>query len=174
MTDNEKEKKRWPEEKSDFRSPWVWGIGTLFLLFMSVEVYMVITAIAAKPDLVTNDYYERGQSFTERSKLKSETIQKLGWEMNFTVGEIIVDEPARLSLSITSKGDAIDVGEVFLFVYRPSNAKKDFKRQMEKATEGNYQAELTFDEPGYWDVIAVARRDGKEADVARRIYVKSD
>ncbi len=165
---------RWPEETSDFRSPWVWGMGALFVLFLGVEFTMITIALNAKPDLVTADFYERGQSFTERSKMRSATIEKLGWKMDLTFGEIRKDEPALFSLSITSKG-AAEVGEnVVLFAYRPSNAKKDFQMRMGETAEGDYQAELIFSEPGYWDIIVVARKDGKEADLAKRIYVKSN
>ena len=43
------------------------GVGNrrAVLLFVTVQVYMVTIAISVKPDLVTKDYYERGQSFTK-------------------------------------------------------------------------------------------------------------
>ena len=177
MTQSDKEKSgrgRWPEETSAIKSPWVWGIGGLFLLFVTVQVYMVSIAVSVKPDLVTKDYYERGQSFTERSKLKSDEKKALSWKMALLFGEIKKEKPALFTLSITSKSGAEDADEVLLFVYRPSNAKKDFQRAMVKTVEGSYEAMLTFSEAGNWDIIAVAKKDGKEMDLAERIFVKNN
>ena len=45
---------------------------------------------------------------------------------------------------------------------------------MVKTTEGSYRAKLTFSEAGPWDVIAVAKLNGREADLAERIFVQID
>ena len=177
MTGTDKEKNetgRWPEETNALKSPFVWGIGALFLLFVTVEIYMVTIAISVKPDLVTKDYYERGQSFTERSKQKREGEKALGWKLDLSFDEIKKDKPALFTLSITSTKGAEEADEALVFAYRPSNAKKDFQKVMIATAKGSYEAKLTFGEAGYWDIIAVAQKNGREIDLAVRIFIKND
>jgi len=168
-----KDDNNWPEKDSAFKSPWLRGIIALITLFFSVNIYMAWTAFSTKPNLVTPDYYKRGQSFTERTKVKNRTKEILNWDISLAHEEIIKGKPSLFTLSITTEGNSIHPSEATFFAYRPSDSKKDFKVTMNHDSDGNSTANVTFSEQGYWDLIIVITNNDYETDYAQRIFVKS-
>lgn len=168
--DNEK---NWPERNSALKSPWLRGLVLLMTIFFSVNIYMVWTAFNSKPNLVTPDYYKRGQSFTERTKIRKKTKELLDWKVSLTHPDIIMGILCQIKLSVTVKGDSISPEKVTLFAYRPSDAEKDFQTDMNITPDGDYTASITFTEQGYWDLVIVMVHEDLETDHAQRIFVKS-
>jgi len=169
----ENENNNWPEKDSAFKSPWLRGIIALIAIFFSVNIYMAWTAFSTKPNLVTPDYYKRGQSFTERTKVKNRTKAILNWEINLAHEEIVKGKPSLFTLSITAEENIIRPIEVTFLAYRPSDSKKDFKVSMNSDSDGYSTANVTFTEQGYWDLIIVITHNDYETDYAQRIFVKS-
>jgi len=165
--------RNWPENESAWKSPWLRGIIAFMALFVSVNIFMVWTAFSTKPNLVTEDYYKRGQSFTERTKLKNKGKALHDWKFNLTYPEITMGTPALFQLSISHQQNTITPDIVNLFAYRPADSNKDFKVIMNANPDGGHSANITFTEQGYWDVIVVVEQEGYETDYAERIRVKS-
>ena len=75
-------------------------------------------------------------------------------------------------------GASANPEKVTLFVYRPSNSKIDFNVPMTLSTDtlfnGKpvYQATVTFEAKGKWDLLASINIDGVEVNYANNIFVK--
>ncbi|MCW8930247.1 MAG: FixH family protein [Gammaproteobacteria bacterium] len=155
-----------------YKSPWVIGWLLLVLVVLAVNSFMIIQSINDFPGLVVEDFYERGQDYEENMLKKLENNEK--WTTEFQISEIHLNKPANISFVITdSMGKPAPVEKVTLFAYRPSNAKKDFSVPMNLSDEKKtYQANVTFEIKGKWDLLASLVIEGVEVNYAKTIFVK--
>ena len=96
------------------------------------------------------------------------------WKTQFKVNDIHVNRNTVIGFTITDQqGKPAAVETMTLFAYRPSNARKDFSVAMRPAEDKIfYQASVTFDSKGKWDLLASAVIDGTEVNYAKTIFVK--
>ena len=158
--------------QSWYKSPLLLAWLFLVLTAMAGTIYMVIQANSGFPGLVVDDFYERGQDYEENIHKKFENNEK--WTTEFQTDEIYLNKATVISISITDNAGIPAKPEgVTLFAYRPSNSKKDFSVPMKlSADKRTYQANMTFDVKGKWDLLASIKIEGVEVNYAKNIFVK--
>ncbi|MBI4665431.1 MAG: FixH family protein [Nitrospinae bacterium] len=157
------------------KSPWIWGFAGFIALALAVNLLAVYFAVSSSPGLVTKDYYERGQSFTERAKLSFVMRQKLGWRLDITPAPgASVGKRTEFTLNVTGvDGTNATVDSASFSAYRPSDATADFSTPMVKQADGSFRADVEFPLDGVWDIIITASQGDNQADTARRVIIKS-
>jgi nitrogen fixation protein FixH len=156
-----------------YKSPWLLGWLFLVLMAMAGTINMVIQANQGFPGLVVDDFYERSQDYEENIVSKIENNER--WKTAFTLQEIKLDTPSQIKFTITDKqGQAAKVDKITLFAYRPADAKQDFSVPMAliKDSKDRYQADITFNRKGKWDLLASVIIAGIEVNYAQKIFVK--
>jgi len=134
-----------------------------------------ITVISARHDLyVEPDYYAKAIDWdTQREML--ETADRLGWVIDITPAEPVQDSVGFRQLNITlldANGDPMDRALVELECYHPAHAADRNKKVMLGQGDGNYQAEVVMDTPGYWNVHLAIQYQGMSAMVMREIEIR--
>ena len=155
-----------------WKSPWVIAWIALVIAVLGVNFTMVYLAVATNPGLVVEDFYERGQHY-ERNMFSKEAGD-LGWDLRADFPE---DIRAGVSTSIhffpvDRAGQPVTPDSVELFIYRPSDATRDFKVDMTEEGPGRYVANLSFPLIGVWDSLVAVRSGDDEYHVGQRIEVK--
>lgn len=155
-----------------YKSPWVVGWLLLVLIVLSVNAYMIYQSVDEYPGLVVDDYYERGQDYEER--IVDKLAQNEKWQTEFILQELFHNKATSITIIIRDKaGKPAPVEKLTLFAYRPADARQDFSVPMILSEDKTrYQAELTFNRKGYWDLLASAIIEGVEVNYAKRIFVK--
>ncbi len=163
-----------PEKLPAWKSPWFWTIIALVAIVLGVNILMAFFAVKSNPGLVSKDYYERGKSFANRTKIEFTQQNKLGWKMKLTTPEkISTGEPALFRLTIKGKDEAPVIAQsATLFSYRPSNSSKDFSVPMVHDGDGVYSARISFPLKGTWDIIAEIQKGETRQNLAQRIMVE--
>ncbi len=159
------------EKKQWYKSPWVIGWLLLLATVLGVNIFMIIQSITKFPGLVVDDFYQRGQNYEKNIHKKLKNNEH--WKTQFKYSKIYLNRPATIQFSITDQqGNKARVEHIKLYLYRPSNAKKDFSMPMSAADKDNtYQASVTFDRKGKWDILASVVIDGTEVNYGESIYV---
>lgn len=167
-TEKSTEKKNW------YKSPWVIGWLILLASVLAVNIYMIIQSMNQFPGLVVDDFYQRGQNYEENihKKLKNNNL----WKTSFDYGQIHLSQPTNIRFKITDKqGNKANIEKITLYLYRPSNSKKDFSQAMVATKEDNvWQTTVNFDSKGKWDILASVFVDGKEANYGESIFVNDE
>jgi len=155
-----------------WKSPWVIAWIALVVTVLGVNFAMVYLAVTSNPGLVVEDYYERGRSY-ERS-LSSRSAHNPGWLLRADIPqEIIAGEPIAIRFFLEDKaGQPVTPKDVELFVYRPSDATRDFSVRMAEEGPGRYVADLSFPLVGVWDTLVAARNGDDEYHVGQRIEAR--
>lgn len=160
------------ENSQALRNPWVLGLLAFLVVFLSANAVFIYLAFSDRPNLVVDNYYERGKEY--QKKLDMQTNQdELGWTGNLMLpGNTRVNQQGVYEAQIMGKNArAVELDSVKLFAYRPSDMDKDFSAEMQSVGSGRYQAELTFEYPGNWDIIVEAKQGEDEYLITRRIYI---
>lgn len=155
-----------------WKSPWVVAWIALVLSVLGVNGVMVYLAIATNPGLVAEDFYDRGQNY-ERTMLSKEA-RNPGWTLRADIpGEIVagVSSPIRFLL-VDKAGQPVTPESVQLFVYRPSDATRDFSVAMTEEGPGRYLANVSFPLIGAWDTLVAAQHGEDEYHVGQRVNVR--
>ena len=154
------------------KSPWVIAWLGLVVVVLAVNAVMVYLAIATNPGLVVEDYYERGRNM-ERTMF-SKDARDPGWVLSTDIPqEINAGELTKIRFFLVDKaGQPVTPDAVDLYVYRPSDAKRDFSVVMTEEAPGRYMAEVFFPLVGIWDTLVAARNGEDEHHIAKRIEVK--
>ena len=154
------------------KNPWVLGFLGFVLTFLSANAVFIYLAFKAPPNLVVEDFYERGERYEETQK-RIEQEKALGWK-----GVIVTPKSSRVNQKQTyqvflqgKNSVALTLDSVKLNAYRPSDASADFSVDMTKTGLGVYSADLSFSLPGIWDVIIVAEKEGQEFLVTKRVSI---
>lgn len=149
------------DKQSAWRSPWVIAWIGILVVFVLVSGYRIYLAVQTNPGLVDADYYQRGQDY-ERNRLKK-MARDPGWLMKLEAPlKVDVGKPARFHFRVTDKhGEPVTPDAVTFYVYRPSDAKKDFSQPMQAVGSGEYEADVTFPLLGLWDIL-VSVQNGED------------
>lgn len=147
-----------------------WPIAAALIVFVTVvvNITMVYFAIKSSTGLVTENYYERGQSFSTRSDMKffesnfSDRLKMIRPEKIF-VGQTF---DARLVLEEGSCASAL------FSAFRPADAKYDFEFELLSDDARSCVGSVVFPLKGFWDIIVDARdSDGAVFRLSESIYV---
>lgn len=158
--------------KEALKNPWVLGMLLFLVTFVTANGIFIYLAFESPPSLVVEDFYERGENYLETHKLV-EKQKALGW-----TGIIMAPENTRINqhqlyevLLQGKHSKALILDSVVLHAYRPSDAKADFSVEMQKSKPGMYDADVSFNLPGIWDVIIVATQGQDEFLVTKRFNI---
>lgn len=160
------------QNKSALRNPWMLGIIGFLTVVISVNSFFIYQAFKQPPNLVVDNFYERGKVYQQRKAALKEERQ-LGW-----TGLIIAPPSSRVnqlqSYEVLIQGEnstRVDLDSVTFFAYRPSDMRADFVIEMSEVSAGRYTAEIAFNLPGNWDLIVEANRGEDEFLITRRVYI---
>jgi nitrogen fixation protein FixH len=144
---------------------------SLVVIVLGVNITMVVLAIATNPGLVRDDYYERGRD-VERT-IQSRLAAGPAWTIRIdTPEDVRAEEAAKVRFAAVDKvGQPVVVDEVTYYVYRPSDAERDFSLPMRPVGPGLFEGEVTFPLPGIWDTLVAVRHGDAEETFAQRISV---
>lgn len=154
------------------KNPWVLGMLLFLVVFLSANAVFIYLAFQSPPNLVVKDFYERGKSY-DMTRQRIDEIKALGWS-----GVLMVPTNSRVNqvqtyeALIQGKNSAgLELDSVTLYAYRPSDARADFSSAMIKTSTGVYQADISFNLPGIWDLIVEAKQGEHEFLVSRRVTI---
>lgn len=155
-----------------WKSPWVRASIGLVITVLAVNGVMVYLAVTTNPGLVVEDYYERGQSY-ERT-LFSKEARDPGWVLSADIPQdISAGVRTRIRFVLVDKaGQPVTPDGVELFIYRPSDATRDFSVTMTEEAPGRYLAEVSFPLIGVWDTLVAAHNGDDEYHIGKRIEVR--
>jgi len=155
-----------------WKSPWVIAWITLVLAVLGVNGVMVFFAVATNPGLVVVDYYERGQHYEHT--ISSKSARDPGWVLRADIPQdISAGETTPIRFFLVDKaGQPVIPESVELFVYRPSDATRDFSVSMAAEGPGRYVADVSFPLVGVWDTLVAARNGDDEYHIGQRIEVR--
>ncbi|HEC72947.1 MAG TPA: hypothetical protein ENI26_01090 [Methylophaga aminisulfidivorans] len=160
------------ENKQAMRNPWVLGMLLFLVVFLTANAIFIYLAFSSPPNLVVEDFYEKGQAYQQSHERMMEE-KALGWS-----GVLLVPSTSRVNQQqqyeaiITGKNSAgLMLDTVTLYAFRPSDAKEDFKVVMQPSGSGSYIADVSFDLPGSWDLIIEAKRGDDEYNITRRLRI---
>ncbi|MDO7597987.1 MAG: FixH family protein [Pseudomonadota bacterium] len=158
--------------KEALKNPWVLGMLLFLVTFVTANAIFIYLAFQSAPQLVVEDFYERGEQYVETQKL-IEKQKALGW-----TGVIMAPKTTRVNqhqlyeVLIQGKHSAaLILDSVILHAYRPSDARADFSVEMQTSKPGMYGADVSFNLPGIWDVIIVAKQGEHEFMVTKRFTI---
>jgi len=156
--------------KEDFKNPWFLGILGLVATALAATIWMAMIAGETSPGLVSEDYYEKGSNYFNKTPEQQQGPQ---WRLN-----LMAPAKPKLNLSqtwrlyvVTDSGKPATEAEVRLYAYRPSDAKADFSVVMPQRDVGSFMANISFPLPGTWDLIAQVQSGDKTFDLVQRIFV---
>lgn len=158
--------------KQALRNPWVLGIILFVLTFVSANAIFIYLAFKSPPNLVVEDFYERGKRYEDTQK-RIEQEKSLGWTGLLMVpSKTRVNQQQNFDVLIQGKNAAaLNLDSVTIHAYRPSDARADFSVDMKAKSVGSYTAEMAFTLPGIWDVIVVAKQGEQEFLLTKRITI---
>jgi len=155
-----------------WKSPWVITWIALVIAVLGVNLVMVYLAVATSPGLVVEDYYERGQNYEH--SMASKRARDPGWVLRADIPqEVTAETPTPIRFFVVDKaGQPVTPEHVELFVYRPSDATRDFSTTMTEEGPGRYSAEVSFPLIGVWDTLMAVRSGNDEYHAGQRVEVK--
>lgn len=160
------------ENPRALQNPWVLGMLVFLAVFLTANAIFIYLAFQSPPNLVVEDFYERGEAYAEQQK-KLEAEKALGWS-----GVLIVPPKSRVNQAqryeavITGKNSAgLLLESVTLYAYRPSDARADFSVPMSQSGHGSYQADVSFALPGRWELIIEAKQGENSYSITRQIRI---
>lgn len=160
------------KNKEALKNPWVLGMLLFLLTFLTANAVFIYLAFKSPPNLVVEDFYERGERYEETQK-RIEAEKSLGWTgLLMTPAQTRVNQLQTYEVLIQGKNSVnLDLDSVILNAYRPSDARADFSVEMFQKSPGIYAAEASFNLPGIWDVIVVAKQGDQEFLVTKRVSI---
>jgi nitrogen fixation protein FixH len=159
--------------KEALKNPWVLGLILFLITFLSANAVFIYLAFKSPPNLVVEDFYERGERYEETQK-QIEKEKSLGWTgLIMTPATTRVNQHQTYEVLLQGKNSArLALSSVVMNAYRPSDARADFSETMTPSQPGMYEAEISFPLPGIWDVIVVAKHGEHEFLVTKRVNIK--
>ena len=154
--------------KSSF-IPWLFvgGLG----IVVAVNGFMVWTALATAPGLVTDKPYDHGAAYNA-VLAQGEAQDRLGWKIETRL------DPAspmagtlRLRVSDASGAGLSGLGLAAELV-RPVEKLAPVKLSFTETDRGEYTAPIAVPRPGQWTLFAILRRGGDEFDYSHRIQLR--
>lgn len=158
--------------KEALKNPWMLGILLFVATFLTANAIFIYFAFKSPPSLVVEDFYERGERYEETQK-KIEQEKALGW-----TGLLMVPTKTRVNqiqtyeVLIQGKNSVgLKLDSVIVNAYRPSDATADFSVTMSLKAPGIYTADMSFNLPGIWDLIVVAKQGEQEFLMTKRVSI---
>lgn len=154
------------------KNPWVLGVIGFLLVVISVNSLFIYLAFKQPPNLVVDNYYERGKAYAMK-EAAVEQEKNLGWSgVVMSPPHSRVNQQQPYEVLIQGENSAgLNLDSVTLFAYRPSDMTADFSVPMNKMSAGRYSADIAFELPGNWDLIVEAKLGDDEFLITRRIYI---
>lgn len=160
------------ENNQALKNPWVLGFLAFLCTFVTVNIIFIYLAFSSPPNLVVDNYYERGKKYAQQ-ELQMEQEKQLGWN-----GVIMAPPKSRVNqlqpyeVFIHGKNSAaVQLDSVTFYAYRPSDMREDFSVEMNPMSLGRYAVDIEFGLPGNWDIIVEAKRGDDEFLITRRIFI---
>jgi nitrogen fixation protein FixH len=154
------------------QNPWVLGMIAFLFVFLGANAVFIYLAFSSPPNLVVEDFYERGEAYDQAQARLAEE-KALGWN-----GILMLPTSSRVNQTqtyeavITGKNSSgLYLDSVTFYAYRPSDARADFEQVMRPSGNGHYVADLSFNLPGVWDVIVEAKQGDSKYSIVRRIRI---
>jgi len=159
--------------KNDLKNPWLRTILTFIGITVTVNAGFIIYAFIVPPNLVVEDYYERGKTYFHDQKERTEAAPT-AWRLQLLLtNKIALNETSTCRLYVVDHlNKPVDSGRATLTAYRPNDASYDFEVELKATDKGTFAAPITFPLPGHWDLIARIESNGKRFDTAQRIFVQ--
>jgi len=159
--------------KQDLTNPWLRGILAVVGVTLAVNFGLISYAYISPPNLVVQDYYERGKTYFHDKHLR-DAAAATAWRLQLQLPKTLkVDKAGDCRLYVMDhQGKPIRSGKVILKAYRPSDARQDFNVELHLTDAGTFAAPVAFSLPGHWDLIARIDADGQHFDTAQRIFVQ--
>ncbi|MDQ6969540.1 MAG: FixH family protein [Mariprofundus sp.] len=159
--------------KMDLKNPWLRSILAVVGVTLVVNIAFISYAFIFPPNLVVQDYYERGKSYFHDAQLRDQAAAT-AWRL-----QLLLPNTIKANDSITSRlyvmdhsGQPIRTGQVLLSAYRPNDASQDFTIVLPRTDAGTYAAAISFPLPGHWDLLARIDAGEHHFDTAQRIFVQ--
>lgn len=154
------------------KNPWVLGLLAFLMTFLTANGIFIYLAFSSPPNLVVEDFYERGEAY-EQTQKRIEQEKALGW-----TGLILAPTKTRVNqvqgYEVLLQGQnsvGLDLDSVVIHAYRPSDARADFSVEMTKKQAGVYIADISFNLPGIWDLIVEAKLGEQAFLTTKRITI---
>jgi len=159
--------------KQDLQNPWLRGILAVVGVTLVVNFCFIAYAYMFPPNLVANDYYERGKEYFHDAKTRQQAAPT-AWRLQLLLpSKMHVNQAQAVRLYVMDhQGKPVKAGKVTLKAYRPSDASRDFTINLNLSDAGTFIAPIAFPLPGHWDIIASIRVDTQHFDTAERIFVE--
>jgi len=159
--------------KRDLKNPWLKGILAVVGVTLTVNFCFIAYAFIFPPNLVVQDYYERGKNYFHDAQLRDQTIAT-AWRLQLLLPNTIKkNEPIMSRLYVMDHdGKPVHSGTVRLTAYRPSDASHDFDVELKLGDAGTFAGSVRFPLPGHWDLIARIDAGDHHFDTAQRIFVQ--
>ena len=154
------------------KNPWVLGIILFVMTFITANAVFIYQAFKNPPSLVVPDFYERGKRYEDTQK-RIEQEKALGWTgVLMTPAATRVNQSQAYEVLIQGRNSVnLELDSVTINAYRPSDANADFSAAMTKKSPGQYSADMSFNLPGIWDIIVVAKQGEQEFLVTKRVTI---
>jgi len=159
--------------KSDLKNPWLRIILAAVGITVAVNIIFITYAFISPPNLVVQDYYERGKTYFHDAKVRDDAAAT-AWRLQLMLpNKMTTNKVITCRLYVMDNSDMpITTGHVTLTAYRPNDASYDFDIELPLTDAGTFSAPVSFPLPGHWDLIARIDSDGQRFDTAQRIFVQ--
>jgi len=158
--------------KQDLKNPWLRGILAVIATTVVVNVAFITYAYLFPPNLVVQDYYERGKEYFHDQKIRQQA-EPTAWRLQLMLPNTLkVGTPETCRLYVMDhQGKPVQSGHVVVSAYYVSDASYDFKLQLNHVDTGTFTAPIRFPLAGNWDLIARIDAGKQHFDTAARIFV---
>ncbi|MDX8397642.1 MAG: FixH family protein [Mariprofundaceae bacterium] len=159
--------------KQDLKNPWLRSILTVVGVTLVVNIGFITYAYMFPPNLVVNNYYERGKEYFHDEKQRQQA-EASAWRLQLLMpNKMHVDQRQTVRLYVMDhQGKPVQEGTVTLKAYRPDDSSRDFSLNLPLSDVGTFSAPLSFPLLGRWDVIARIDTDSHHFDTSARIFVE--
>jgi len=159
--------------KRDLKNPWLKGILAVVGVTLAVNFCFIAYAFIFPPNLVVQDYYERGKNYFHDAQLRDQAIAT-AWRLQLLLPNTIKKNKSIISrlYVMDHDGKPVRSGTVRLTAYRPSDASHDFDVELKLSDAGTFVGSVRFPLPGHWDLIARIDAGDHHFDTAQRIFVQ--
>ncbi|MBL4638561.1 MAG: FixH family protein [Proteobacteria bacterium] len=154
------------------KNPWVLGLLAFLVTFLTANGIFIYLAFKSPPNLVVEDFYERGEAY-EQTQKRIEQEKSLGWTgLILAPTKTRVNQSQNYEILLQGKNSVgLDLDSVVIHAYRPSDARADFSVEMTKKQAGVYTADISFNLPGIWDLIVEAKLGDQAFLTTKRITI---
>ena len=158
-------------KKAAIRSPWFIGWMVLLIVVIAMNVVMIMFAMEDSPGVVTDDFYERGQTYDKELNERNKTNP--GWKVEYIQQvAIIQNQTTSIQFKLSNKdGSAVLADKVMLYLYRPANKNDDFFVALTTTDGINYTGDVRFKLKGAWDAVIEVTKQKEIRNFAQRLTV---